>query len=93
MHRFEEPVPADAPFRARVPVRLASSTREWPQKWTPAHLSKAASANHLLGSLSAKRTAAFGSVIRRSALRRFSVGPENWQGQFQGQSWGEQGSS
>jgi hypothetical protein len=82
MHRFEEPVPADAPFRARVPVRLASSTREWPPKWTPAHPSKAASANHLLGSLLAKRTAAFRSALRARARRRFRVGSEGWQGQI-----------
>jgi hypothetical protein len=41
-------------------VGLASAMREWPEKWMPAHASKAACANQLPAWLSVKRTAAFG---------------------------------
>ena len=41
----------------RVSVRLVSSTRARPETWTPAHASKAACANQLSASLSARRTA------------------------------------
>ena len=58
--RFFRPVPAEGPLRA--PDSACASclqTREWPEKWTPAHASKAACANQLPASLSTKRTAAF----------------------------------
>ena len=54
--------------------RFAPSTRDRPAKWTPAHASKAASANQLLTWLSAKRTAAFWSAL----LDARSAGVQRW---------------
>jgi hypothetical protein len=84
--RFREPVPAEGLLARRFRVHLTSSTRGWPQKWTPAHASKAAWANQLPVSLSAKRTAAFRSTTRRHIRGDFEQGSASWQGQFQGQN-------
>src|SRR5688500_17639546 len=48
-------------------------------------------ANQLPAWLSANRTVAFGSALRCGLRRPFCVGCESWQGQFQGQSWGQTG--
>ena len=86
--RFDRPMPAEGPFARRFRGRFASCIRATgPEKWTPAHTSKAACANELPAWLSAKRTAAFGSSAHGRVERRRSAPIlESWQGQFQGQS-------
>jgi len=61
VERFCRPVAGGGPFVHRICSRPGSSTRQWPEKWTPAHASKAMKANQLPEWLSAKRTAAFWS--------------------------------
>jgi hypothetical protein len=90
VQRFKEPVPPQGPFEPRFRVHLASLTREWPEKWTPAHASKAVCANQLPVSLSAKRTVAFGSALRTRGPSPFRADSESWQGQFRGQLEAEQ---
>jgi len=68
MQRFLRPVPVEARWRAGFRVCVVSSAREWPEKLTPAHASKAACANQLPASLSTKRTAAFRSARRTHAV-------------------------
>ena len=89
MHRFKEPVPAEDPIVRQTRVRRVSSTREEPEKWTPAHASKAACANQLPASLSAKRTAAFGTAHQALGTLPFDANHQGWQGQFWGQSRGQ----
>ena len=74
---------------ARSRGRHVSTARDWPEKWTPAHASKAACANQLPAWLSAKRTAAFGSTRRTLGSSPFGGDLDGWQGQFQGQSRGQ----
>jgi hypothetical protein len=74
---------------ARFRVRPVSSPREWPEKWTLAHARKAACANQLPASLSAKKTAAFGLSFRALGASPFGANLWGWQGQFQGQPRGQ----
>ena len=87
--RFRRPVPAEGQFARSIRVRLRSSTRDRPEKWTPAHASKAARASHLPGWLPAKKTAAFGSGLRYFCGLRSSAGSERWRGRSEGQKWGQ----
>jgi hypothetical protein len=73
MKRFGEPVPAEDPIVRETRVRPVSSMREWSEKWTLAHARKAAWANQLPASLSAKRTAAFGSAFRALGASPFGA--------------------
>jgi hypothetical protein len=73
LQRFREPVPAEDPIVRQTRVRAVSSTREWPKKWTLAHARKAAWANQLPASLSAKRTAAFGPAFRALGASPFGA--------------------
>jgi hypothetical protein len=76
--------------RALDPTWAAGpSTREWVEKWTPTHASKAACVNQLPTSLSSKRTVAFGSARRARGAAPFGASLQSWQGQFQGQSRGQ----
>ena len=59
------------------------------QRKTPAHANKVAHANQLPGYLLTKRAAAFGSPLCAPAPTFRAEFLESWQGQFQGQSWGQ----
>ena len=51
------------PFARQICVRFASSRHDQPGMCSPAHASKATSANQLPALLSAKRTSAFWSAL------------------------------
>jgi hypothetical protein len=87
--RFSRPSPAGGPFARQFCARFASSTHDRPEMWLPADASKAARAKQLPAWLSAKRTAAFGSVPRARARRHSAPVLRGWRGQFQGQLWGQ----
>ena len=87
--RFKEPLSAEDQSCARSRERPVSSTFEWPEKWTPAHATKAACANQLPAWLSAKKTATFGSTRGTLGRRPFRGDLDGCQGQFQGQSRGQ----
>ena len=45
--RFRRPAPVGDALVPQICARFASSTRDWLEKWTPAHPSKEACANQL----------------------------------------------
>ena len=84
--RFVRPVLAIGPLERQICARSASLCMGRLDMWTPAHASKAARANQLPVSLSAKRTVAWRQTARHHVRRYFQQGSASWQGQFQGQN-------
>ena len=83
--RFNRPAPTGDPPGASDLRALLSAPHDRPEIRRRAHASKAAHANQLPASLSAKRTAAFWSALRPPDRRCSVVDFESCQGQFQGQ--------